>query len=112
MNWILILNKGIWGLYYTVGWIIRFVQRIFYPYSQAFDITKDLFNGIDLTTSDQLWLENADDVPENRIVTSKRIGIEGAGAEVANKLYRFYEICNSHVSVRDKSSESLIQNKA
>ena len=70
-----------------------------------------MFNGIDLAISDQLWIESADDVPENRIVTSKRIGIEGAGAEVANKPYRFYEISNAHVSVRDKPSELLIRNK-
>ena len=79
---------------------------------QAFDITKQLFNGIDLTQSEQIWLENANDIPENKIVTSKRIGIESAGAEVANKQYRFYELFNAHVSVRDKSSELLISGRS
>ena len=64
-----------------------------------------MFNGADLASSDKIWLEHAADVPETNIVTSKRIGIESAGAEVANRLYRFYELYNRNVSVRDKSSE-------
>ena len=75
---------------------------------QAFEIKKDVFNGIDLVGSDDIWLENASDVPKNKIVPSKRIGIESAGAEVANKLYRFYELSNENVSVRDKSNEQLL----
>jgi len=75
---------------------------------QAFDIKKDEFNGIDLVASDDIWLENASDIPKNRIVPSKRIGIESAGTEVANKLYRFYELSNENVSVRDKSSEQSL----
>ena len=39
---------------------------------------------------------------------SKRIGIESAGTEVANKLYRFYELSNENVSVRDKPSEQSL----
>merc|ERR1712088_514646 len=74
----------------------------------AFKIKKDDFNGIDLVTSDEIWLENATDVPENKIVPSKRIGIESAGAEVANKLYRFYELYNDNVSIRDKVNEQLL----
>ena len=75
---------------------------------QAFDIKKDDFNGIDLVASDDIWLENASDIPKNRIVPSKRIGIESAGTEVANKLYRFYELSNENVSVRDKPSEQSL----
>lgn len=71
-------------------------------------ITKTAFNGIDLVTSDHIWLEHAEDIDKNKIVHSKRIGIESAGKEVANKLYRFYELYNEHVSVRDKSRELLI----
>lgn len=72
---------------------------------QAFGITKNLCNGADLVSSDHIWIENASDVSETNIVSSKRIGIESAGAEVANRLYRFYERYNRNVSVRDKSSE-------
>ena len=61
-----------------------------------------------IVASDDIWLENASDVPKNKIVPSKRIGIESAGAEVANKLYRFYELSNENVSVRDKSNEQLL----
>ena len=67
---------------------------------------------MDLVTSNEIWLENQDDIPEISIVSSKRIGIESAGAEVANKQYRFYEIFNENVSVRDKSSESKMALKA
>ncbi len=52
-----------------------------------------------------MWLENADDVPESNIVSSKRVGIESSGPEVANRLYRFYELYNRNVSVRDKAGE-------
>ena len=86
----------------------RFLQsnQTFDPYIyQAFNITKELFNGVDLTESSEIWLENALDIPDNEIVHSKRIGIESAGAEVANKLYRFYVHSNEHVSVRDKKKE-------
>ena len=75
---------------------------------QAFNITKELFNSVDLTESSEIWLENAVDIPDNEIVHSKRIGIESAGAEVANKLYRFYVHSNEHVSVRDKKKELLM----
>ena len=61
---------------------------------------------MDLVSSEYMWLENAEDIPKENVVNSTRIGIESAGAEVANKRYRFYELDNQHVSVRDKSSES------
>merc|ERR550539_234821 len=56
---------------------------------QAFDITKTAFNGIDLVTSDAIWLEHAPDISKNKIVHTKRIGIESAGKEVANNFTDF-----------------------
>ena len=44
-------------------------------------------------------------VPEDYIVTSKRIGIESSGPESASKPYRFYVIGNPSISVRDKPME-------
>ena len=85
------------------------INQTFHPHIyQAFNITKELFNSVDLTESSEIWLENAVDIPDNEIVHSKRIGIESAGAEVANKLYRFYVHSNEHVSVRDKKKELLM----
>ncbi len=46
------------------------------------------FYGESLIDSPRIWIENADPVTEIR--TSKRIGIDYAGEEWANKLWRFY----------------------
>ena len=90
-------------------WRFLEINKTFDSYIyQAFNITKELFNSVDLTESSEIWLENAVDIPDNEIVHSKRIGIESAGAEVANKLYRFYVHSNEHVSVRDKKKELLM----
>lgn len=58
-----------------------------------------------MINSETFWLENGVDIPEEEIVISKRIGIESAGEEWANKPLRFYLIDNSCVSVRDKINE-------
>ena len=90
-------------------WRFLEINKTFDSYIyQAFNITKELFNSVDLTESSDIWLENAVDIPDNEMVHSKRIGIESAGAEVANKLYRFYVHSNEHVSVRDKKKELLM----
>jgi 3-methyladenine DNA glycosylase Mpg len=57
---------------------------------------------MDLTSSDStMWLEDGLELPPVSIVISTRIGIDGAGADSANKPYRFYEKNNEHVSVLD-----------
>ena len=48
-----------------------------------------------------MWLGDAPGVAPGDVVTSTRIGIDGAGAESANKPYRFYVKDNDHVSVLD-----------
>lgn len=75
---------------------------------QAFNITKESINEQDLTKSAEIWLEDGEDIVDNAIVTTTRIGIEGAGAESVMKPYRFYILGNIHVSVRDKKKEHEI----
>ncbi|XP_067124331.1 uncharacterized protein [Centruroides vittatus] len=70
----------------------------------ALDVTK-LLNKDDMTVSDRLWVEDCEDVGDEDIVRSKRIGIDSAGEEWANKLLRFYVRNNIYVSVKDKKAE-------
>ena len=46
------------------------------------------FYGESLITSERIWIEDGDPVPE--IKTSKRINIEYSGEEWVNKMWRFY----------------------
>lgn len=57
-------------------------------------------NNIDLTLSEEIWIEN-DDYPIKKIIESKRIGIDYAG-EDANKLWRFYLPESQFISKYDK----------
>ncbi|GFT86630.1 DNA-3-methyladenine glycosylase [Nephila pilipes] len=56
---------------------------------QALKIEKQ-FNKVDLCTSDILWLEDGKDILFCDIIACKRIGIDSAGEEWANKPLRFY----------------------
>ena len=76
---------------------------------QAFDITKDL-NCVDLCNSDEIWVEDGDEIPSAQMVNSTRIGIEGAGPEWSQLKLRWYILDNIHVSVRDKFAESVLRN--
>ncbi|XP_054268014.1 DNA-3-methyladenine glycosylase-like isoform X2 [Macrosteles quadrilineatus] len=71
-------------------------------------ITKEKCNMQDLTTWSEMWVESGEDIPEERIVKSSRIGIDSAGEEWAKKLLRFYVLNNKSVSKRDKVQESLL----
>lgn len=55
--------------------------------TKALNIDKNL-NSIDLTNSDEIWLED-DGYQITKIIECKRIGIDYAGDD-ANKLWRFY----------------------
>lgn len=80
----------------------------------AMMITKSLFNQVDLALSDALWLQNdliVDkleqlDKTNNslpfKIVSAKRVGIDYAGEEAINKLYRFYIKDCKFVSIKAK----------
>ncbi|MBQ2944639.1 MAG: DNA-3-methyladenine glycosylase [Ruminococcus sp.] len=72
------------------GVLIRGVEGINGPGR----LTKQLgitcaFNGIDVNTSDVIWVEDDGFVPE-KIHTSPRIGINYATQEYRDKLWRFY----------------------
>ena len=69
-------------------------------------IFQDLCNKLDLPSSDIFWLENGIEVDNTNIIETKRIGIESAGQEWANKPFRYYIYDNKSVSVRDKTAEA------
>ena len=77
---------------------------------QAFNINKDL-NCVDLSDSEEIWLEDGDTVTEDNMVNSTRIGIEGAGPEWSQLKLRWYILDNKHVSVRDKFAESVLRDQ-
>ena len=77
---------------------------------QAFNINKDL-NCVDLRDSEEIWLEDGDPVPEDNMVNSTRIGIEGAGPEWSQLKLRWYILDNKNVSVRDKFAESVLKDQ-
>ncbi|CAG2168261.1 unnamed protein product [Oppiella nova] len=64
----------------------------------AFDINKDNVNKEDITDSTLIWLESGDAVPDEDIVCAKRVGIDRAPKEWANKLLRFYIKDNEFIS--------------
>jgi DNA-3-methyladenine glycosylase len=69
---------------------------------QALNVTKDGFNGMDMTDSESsLWLEAEEDLKEEDIFVSTRIGIDSRGQKVASLPYRFYVKDNPHVSQLD-----------
>jgi len=63
---------------------------------QALHIDRRL-NGVDLCTNDELFLEQAEPVPEVRIVTTPRIGVRGDEAALKAP-WRFYERGNPYIS--------------
>ena len=79
---------------------------------QALGITRDNTNEKDLSKKDSdIWLESAPSVAKENITISKRIGIEGSGAEYANLPYRFYEKHNDNVSVLDPQDKKSRKRK-
>lgn len=63
---------------------------------RAYGITKE-FYGVDLVTDHRIWIEDADNIPEEQIVKAKRINIDYA--EIAKDyLLRFYIKDNPFVS--------------
>ena len=76
--------------------------------TQAFGITKANSNQIDLSTSQQLWLEEEIEMQESNIVTTRRVGIDNYDKEWVMKPLRFYVKGNRSVSLRDKQAESAL----
>lgn len=80
----------------------------------AFNISKTMFDQVDLATNENLWLQDkisADNLREEndefKIVCAKRIGIDYAGPDAVNKLWRFYIKDNKHVSILSKEQVQL-----
>jgi len=74
---------------------------------QALAISKEEINLQKMFDSEHIWLEDSEEIViSGSIITSKRVGIEGAGKEWAQLPLRFYIHGNSHVSVKDKEEES------
>nr|XP_009858030.1 uncharacterized protein LOC100178994 isoform X1 [Ciona intestinalis] len=74
---------------------------------QALKITKQL-DKIDMSNSDEIWLEKGTSVDENDIVTCKRIGLkETTSGDWATKPLRFYIYGNMFVSIKDKLEEKI-----
>lgn len=72
----------------------------------ALDITKQNLNAVDMGKSSVFYLlDDGVVIDDNKIVTCKRIGIDGYGTEWASKPYRFYVLNNKSVSVRNKEAE-------
>lgn len=74
----------------------------------SFQIDKTL-NKKDLSKCDELWIEDGYSVPEHKIVTSHRIGVESAGMEWSSKLLRYYILDNKSVSKRDRRQEVKVK---
>uniref|UniRef100_H2ZCG6 DNA-3-methyladenine glycosylase n=1 Tax=Ciona savignyi TaxID=51511 RepID=H2ZCG6_CIOSA len=73
---------------------------------QALAITKEQ-DKLDLSTSEEMWLEIGTAVNENEIITCKRIGLnEKRSGDWALKPLRFYIYGNPYVSFKDKLKEN------
>ncbi|KAG8316614.1 hypothetical protein J6590_046660 [Homalodisca vitripennis] len=62
----------------------------------SLNITKDQCNKQDLSKWSEMWIEEGNTIPEEQIVKSRRIGIDSAGPEWANKLLHnnpFHQLC-------------------
>ena len=69
---------------------------------QALGINKVNSDKMVLTNDDSIiWLENDQDISEEDIVVSTRVGIDGCGAEYASLPYRFYVRDCKSVSVKE-----------
>lgn len=79
---------------------------------QAFQIDKQLINKLDMCGSTVFWVEDGVDIPDCDIVACKRIGIDSAGEEWANKPLRFYVNSCAWVSVRNKLAEKVCISQA
>lgn len=69
-------------------------------FCQAMDIKMPM-NGVDMTTSDRLWIEAAGSpIDTDQIINKPRIGIDSSGPEWAGKPWRWYDGESAHVSRR------------
>ncbi|ODM95369.1 putative 3-methyladenine DNA glycosylase [Orchesella cincta] len=80
----------------------------------AFHINRDLCDKIDMTSSDELWVEtSSNDIYNLRqfeISESRRVGIDSTPPEARNKLYRFFVKDNASVSKAKFTDEQKTRN--
>ena len=80
---------------------------------QAMMIKKDLFNKVDLTKCESLWLQHnvenqsGSDKDSFKIMSAKRIGIDYADQVAINSMFRFYIKDNAFVSVKAKDAVQI-----
>lgn len=67
---------------------------------QALSVTRET-DQVDLTTSDEMWIEDADDISSENIVTCTRIGLNQKSAGF-DALLRYYIKGCEYVSVLQK----------
>ncbi|XP_072167829.1 putative 3-methyladenine DNA glycosylase [Diadema setosum] len=77
---------------------------------QALNIDRSM-DGTDLTTSNTLWVESGDCVPDADIVSCPRIGIHSATKEWVEKPLRFYVRGEPCVSKRNRAVEEATDEK-
>jgi len=71
---------------------------------QALVIDKSL-DQVNLPSSKAIWVERGQEVLEENIVNTTRVGIEGTGEQWSKLRLRWYILGNMHVSVRDRQEE-------
>ena len=77
--------------------------------TEAMSINKANSNKLDMLTSNELWLEDGEEINKTNIVISTRIGIDSYGKEWAEKPWRFYVLGNVNVSKKDKKAEAELK---
>ena len=65
--------------------------------SQALGITTD-HNGVPLILTNEIWLENAENVPDDQVIASPRVGVEPSGPIWSKMPWRFRLKGNKWVS--------------
>lgn len=75
---------------------------------QSLQITRADTDKQDLTKSEHFWMEDAEDVPENDIVSCKRINVDHAD-DWKDKHLRFYILGDFAVGTRDKEEEQKMK---
>lgn len=71
----------------------------------ALQIDRAGFNEVSLMQNHHLWLEKGEELQDDQIATSQRIGLHSADQEWREKPWRFYLRHDRSVSIRDRIEE-------
>lgn len=66
---------------------------------------------LNLVDKGSIWIEDDPDFKVENVVHTNRVGIDSAGKEFVDKLYRFYIFGNSCVSKRDVLKENSMMDR-